>query len=307
MAMSGARESAIALLLLATCVLLTAALPAPARAETQMCTTIAALPYDITVAGHYCLEHDLSVDGTAVNIQADNVVLDCNNHRVTSQSPGLYNGIYGWSTHQGVVVRNCVLEDFGGAIYLAGSSDPGARGNIVEGNTLLRSGAYGIQVWGSNNRIEGNRVSGNTGGSNGQAEGIVLIGPGNNSCCNQIRDNVVSDFKPGVPTSSLTIQGIVFSGVTQTEVSGNTVSGLYARTGSNVDYISSQGSTGSLIARNTVLSAPPLAAPFDGEQTYGIVVFGPSEPVQTDTCRDNVVGHFVVNLAGCTDSINTDF
>jgi parallel beta-helix repeat protein len=305
MAMSGARG--FVLRWLVAVALLPVALPSPALAETQVCTTIAALPFDITVAGHYCLEQDLTVDGTAINISADNVVLDCNQHRITSQSAGLYNGIYAWNTPENVVVRNCVMEDFGGAIYFAGSSDPGALGNLVEGNTVLRSGAYGIQVWGSNNRIERNRVSGNTGSSNGQAEGIVLIGPGNNSCCNEIRDNVVSDFKPGVPTSSLTIQGIAFSGVTQTEVTGNTVSGLYARTGSNVDAISSQGSTGSLIARNTVLSAPPLAAPFDGEQTYGIVVFGPTEAIQTDTCRDNVVGHFVVNLAGCTDSVNTDF
>jgi parallel beta-helix repeat protein len=282
------------------------ALPTPARAETQVCTVIDALPYDITGPGLYCLEQDLAVDGSAININADHVVLDCNGHRLSSLSPGLYNGVTGGSNRQDVVVRSCVVEDFGGGIYLAGNGDPGAHGNVVEGNTVLRSGGYGIQVWGSNNRIEHNRVSGNTGANNGEADGIVLIGAGNNGCCNQVRDNVVSDFRPPLPNSfNFDTTGISFDGLQNTEITGNTVTGLYAPTGRTVHAIESQGSSNSLIARNTVLRPPPLPAPLDGAQDFGIVIFGGGT---TNVCRDNVIGHFDgANISGCVDSVNTDF
>lgn len=293
-------------LLLAAVAALCAVLPAPARAETQVCNVIDALPYDINTPGNYCLEQDLSTDVSGITINADKVVLDCNSHRISSQNPGLYNGILTWSRHVDVVVRNCVVEEFGGGIYLSGSDDEGAHGNLIEGNTVLRSGGYGIQVWGSNNRIAGNRVSGNTGTSNGESEGIVLIGPGNHSCCNEIVDNVISDFRPPLPNSfNFTTIGISFSGVDNTEVIGNTVTGLYAPTNRYVEGISSQGTHGSIVARNTVLTPPPLPAPLDGTQGFGIVMYGAAED---NVCRDNVVGHFEYGaVSGCVDSVNTDF
>jgi parallel beta-helix repeat protein len=293
-------------LLFALLVLLSVAAPAPARAETQVCTVIASLPYDITAPGHYCLEQNLAINGSAININADKVVLDCNGHALTSLAPGLYNGIYAWSDHQDVVVRNCVVDAFGGGIYLAGSSAPGARGNLVEGNTVLRSGGYGIQVWGSNNRIVGNRISGNTGSNNGQSEGIVVYGVNGIGCCTEIRDNVVSDFRPPPPNSfSFTTLGITFSNIDNVEVTGNTVMGLYAPTNRYVEGISSQGTKGSSVSGNTVLRPPALPAPLDGVQGFGIVLYGSATD---NVCRDNVVGHYeYADVSGCVDSVNTDF
>jgi parallel beta-helix repeat protein len=298
--------SATIRLLFATLVLLLAALPAPARAETTVCTVITALPYDINLPGHYCMDQDLTTSSSGISINADRVVVDCNGHSVGSENIGQYNGIVAGNMHQHVVVRNCVVEDFGGGIYLAGSTEKGAQGNLVENNTVLRSGGYGIQIWGSNNRIVGNRVSGNTGANHGQSEGIVLIGINNNACCNEIRDNIVSDFKPPAPDSfNFTTIGIGFHGVNDTEVTGNVVTGLYAPTNRYVEGISSQGTTGSIVANNTVLRPPPLPAPLDGTQGFGIVMYGTTTE---NVCRDNVVGHFeYADLSGCVDSVNTGF
>jgi parallel beta-helix repeat protein len=284
----------------------TFALPTAARAETWICTVIGALPYDITASGQYCLEQDLAVDGSAINITADQVVLDCNGHRLHSLSAGKYNGVTAGTNRQDVVVRNCVIEDFGGGIYLSGTGDPGAHGNLIEGNTVLRSGGYGIQVWGSNNRIERNRISGNTGANNGESDGIVLIGAGGHGCCNAVRDNTISDFRPPLPNSfNFDTIGISFDNVHSTEITGNTITGLYAPTGRTVHAIVSQGTSQAFVARNTVLRAPPLPAPLDGSQDFGIVIFGSDG---TNVCRDNVVGHFdSADISGCVDSVNTGF
>lgn len=281
----------------------------PARAETQVCTVVSSLPATITAEGAYCLEQDFNFSGgTPITINADNVVFDCNNHRVTNTgSVGSYNGVFAYNELTGVVIRNCTLDAFGGGIYLQSGSSPGATSNLIEGNTILHSGAYGITVWGNNNRIERNRISGNTGSKNGEAEGIVVYGMGNDGTSNAIRDNVISDFKPPLPNPSFTFDtiGIGFDGGNNVEVTGNTITGLYAPTGRTVHAIVSQGSTNSLVARNTVLSPPPLAAPLDGTQEFGIVIFGGAG---TNVCRDNVVGHFTAaNLSGCVDSVNTDF
>jgi hypothetical protein len=294
--------------LLAAMVLL--ALPwHPARAETTACTVVSSLPTTISAAGTYCLDQDFDFtdSGTPININASNVVLDCNHHRVTNVgAPGSYNGVYAYNELKGVVIRNCTLDAFGGGIYLSSGSSPGATGNLIEGNAILHSGAYGITVWGNNNRIERNRVSGNTGADNGQAEGIVVYGMGNDGTSNAIRDNVISDFKPPLPTSTVfRTVGISFDGGNNFEVTGNTITGLYAPTGRAVNAIVSGGTASSLVARNIVLSPPPLPAPLDGTQDFGIVLYGGNG---TNVCRDNVVGHFTsANLSGCVDSVNTDF
>lgn len=283
----------------------------PARAETTACTVVSSLPTYINASGHYCLEQDFDYTGiatAAVQIDVDDVVFDCNHHRITNTGhPGQSTGLYVSNEREGVVVRNCTVGDFSYSIFVQSSSEPGATANLVEGNTVLRSGAAGISVWGSNNRIERNHVSGNTGATNGTAIGIELLSMLNNGSSNTIRDNVVDDFKPAAPPmgSSTTTQGISFSGVDDTEVTGNVVSGLHATTGQWVEAIVSQGTNNSIIARNTVLSAPALPAPLDGPQSYGIIIYGVTAG---NVCRDNVVGHFTsLDLGGCVDSVNTDF
>ena len=283
-------------------------LPAPARAETTACTVVTSLPTYITTPGHYCLDQDFDYTavGTPIDISSDNVLVDCNHHRITNTGhPGLYNGIYAHIDLKGITIRNCTLDAFGGAIFVQSTTQPGATANLIEGNTLLRSGGYGITVYGSNNQVVRNRISGNTGTNNGESMGISVASFGTGTA-NVIRDNVISDFKPPLPNSfNFTTIGISFSNVDGTEVTGNTITGLYAPTGRYVEAIQSQGSINSLVARNTVLTPPPLPAPLDGAQNFGIVIYGGGT---SNVCRDNVVGHFeAANISGCVDSVNTDF
>lgn len=286
-----------------------AMLPATARAETTACTVVSSLAASINAPGHYCLEQDFDYTGfgAAITIQADDVVFDCNHHSVANTgAPGEYTGIHVSYNRKGVIVRNCTIDAFAYGIFVQSTEEPGATGNAIEDNTVLRSGGAGILVYGSFNRIERNRVMGNTGSDEGQATGIELASMGGNGAANVIRDNVVSDFKPPLPTSfNFNTLGIRFSG-NNTEVTGNTVTGLYAPTGRIVEAISSTSGQGQLVARNVVLSPPPLPAPLDGAQSYGIRFY--TLPATDNVCRDNVVGHFTsANLIGCLDSINTDF
>jgi parallel beta-helix repeat protein len=282
--------------------------PVPARAETQVCTVVSSLPVSIDTAGTYCLEQNFdltTISTAAVQIDADQVVFDCNHHAIVQAGhPGEYTGIYVPNERQAVTIRNCTVDAFSVGIFVQSSSEVGARANLVEGNTVLHSGQVGIYTLGSNNHIERNRVSGNTGASS--ATGIQVLGFGYDGVSNTIRDNIVSDFRPPLPNgTNATTLGITFSNVNNTEVSGNTVTGLYAPTGREVHAIESQGTHGSVIERNVVLSPPPLPAPLDGLQAFGIVIFGGATD---NVCRDNVAGHYeYANLSGCTDSVNTDF
>jgi hypothetical protein len=85
------------------------------------------------------------------------------------------------------------------------------------------------------------------------------------------------------------------------------ISGLYANTNWYVSAIAGSDVTGTLVARNTILSPPPLPAPLDGSQSGGIVLSGTLEQQATNVCRDNVVGHFGSNVVGCVKDGNTEF
>lgn len=79
---------------------------------------------------------------------------------------------------------------------------------------------------------------------------------------------------------------------------------------STASGIRAQGSGfghGTGIRDNIVLSPPPLAAPFDGGNYYGMY-FAPGTPPGSIVCRDNVVGHFNTDIdADCTKVGNTEF
>src|SRR5262249_57244754 len=62
-----------------------------ARAETTQCLPVTSVPSVITSPGVYCLIGDLATrmtSGNAIEIQADNVVLDLNGHRLNGAGGG---------------------------------------------------------------------------------------------------------------------------------------------------------------------------------------------------------------------------
>lgn len=290
---------------LALAVLLPAAAPAPARAEATACQVLDTLPVAISEPGRYCLASDFVQDfgyEAPIRILADDVVLDCNGHRLKhSSAANTVTGIEAPNEREHVTVRDCVLDGWYVGIFLSASTDPGANGNRIEGNTVLRSRVAGIYAIGSNNLIERNRIAQNTADYGGVAYGIYVYSMGYDGVGNTIRDNIVSDFKPDPPGDQLTITAIGVSNLRNTEVSGNIISGLYSIGPDGVFGIVGYNANGTSVSDNIILTPPvPGPAPYDGGHWYGIYLPGTAEEMASNVCRGNVVGHFNGNIYGCT-------
>jgi parallel beta-helix repeat protein len=298
------------LTILLLCLVLLALAAPSARADTTACIGLPTLPTTISAAGRYCLHKDFSQDFTfsAIIISVDDVVLDCNGHTVTNTlATNSASGVDAGNGRRNVTVRNCILDGFQVGVTLTGSTDPGATGNRIEDNTIRGSRQMGMYVIGSNNRVERNRIVGLRGDVNGVGYGIFMYSPVSYGVGNSIRDNVFADWKPAPPGAGNVINAIYFFRVQETEITGNVISGLYANTNWYVSAIAGSDVTGTLVARNTILSPPPLPAPLDGSQSGGIVLSGTLEQQATNVCRDNVVGHFGSNVVGCVKDGNTEF
>ena len=163
-------------LLILLLVLSALAFHAPARAETyHTCgTVIASAPAVISTQGVYCLTHDLSTSftvGQAIQVQANNVTIDCNGYKIGGLAAGtssLASGIHADPSRLNITVRNCGVRGYATGINLQGS------GSLVEDNRLDGSLFNGIIVFGDNNRVQRNRIY-DTGGapSSGSSFGIV--------------------------------------------------------------------------------------------------------------------------------------
>jgi hypothetical protein len=166
---------------------------ASARAETTQCTPITSLPGVITAPGVYCLTGDLATrmtSGNAIEIQADNVVLDLNGHRLNGGGAGAGTtaiGIYAYQ-RRNVTIRNGTVYGFLKGIYVTEEGTPiVATGLLIEdmrmdrntyigiqvthraavirhnqvlltGGTTVEPGAFGIGVRGSENRVLDNDI-----------------------------------------------------------------------------------------------------------------------------------------------------
>src|SRR5438105_8951942 len=63
----------------------------PAESETTVCTAITAVPTIITAQGIYCFNQDFNTpitSGAAIDIQANNVILDLNGHLLGNLAAG---------------------------------------------------------------------------------------------------------------------------------------------------------------------------------------------------------------------------
>lgn len=286
---------------------------AAARAETQVCNVIGALPATLATPGHYCLEADLTATGataTGITVSASNVVLDCNDHRlVAGAADNSGNGVWLEATAIGTVVRNCRIEGFGYGIASAYSAGAEPRAAQLLGNRIARAGLAGIFLYGSGHLVEGNHVSDGQRLADGNVEGIYLENGGGTTRAtgNVVRGNVIADFRP---THSATVGlnlsiGISLGYQEGTIVEDNTVEGLFGRTGGGVYGISAYQSTDLVLRDNRVLAPPPAAAPFDGGNWYGIFLQGTAEELASHRCVDNLVGHFNTNFSGCNSTGNT--
>jgi hypothetical protein len=292
-------------------------LPAPsARAETLTCTQINTLPTTITAGGHYCLNQNFSQVFTtaAVNIAANNVVLDCNGHTITQAGTSAITGIYASNRTQ-VTVANCTLNNFGRGIAFFESSSGGSRGNRVLDNVVRRARVSGVQMAGTANVVEGNHISENLGSAASlYTYGILLSSFDGKGVGNVIRRNTVAHFAPEVYVN---IAAIFLQDVDGSALLDNTITALFPPTGYGVHGIwANSNSSDSAAVRNKVLSiagAPPGGGgglAYNGINFDGIR-FDYDVQAEDNVCRDNVVGKFgngvQVDIYGCVKDANTEF
>jgi parallel beta-helix repeat protein len=193
------------------------AVPHAARAAESYdnCSSyIDTVPTTIATQGVWCMNKDMATNvgsGSAIEITANNVTIDCNGFKLGGLAVGtgtLANGIYA-NNKQNITIRNCNIRGFVMGIDLSGGA-----GHLVEDNLLDNNRYIGIAVAGEHNLVRRNRVS-NTGGATAYPDtafGIVASA--------DIIDNIVD----GVSTTGDTdeVHGIDSKG-RGTRVAGNRI------------------------------------------------------------------------------------
>jgi len=87
----------------------------------------------ITSQGVYCLNHDLATamtSGNAIDIQTNNVTVDCNGYKIGGLAAGpssVAYGIHADTTRQNITIRNCGIRGFVEGIYLVAAPDIWSR------------------------------------------------------------------------------------------------------------------------------------------------------------------------------------
>jgi len=170
-----------------------------AWAETIDCTPITTLPTIITVQGIYCFTGNLATSmatGRAIDIRANNVVIDLNGRKLGGLAAGagtLTTGIYAFQ-RKNITIRNGSIRGFHTAIFL---DDPPpyttSQSHLIEdiradGNTFMAFGLRGLGIIVRRNQVVG------TGGStvSGDATGIQFDGPGARLLNNDISSTVAT-------------------------------------------------------------------------------------------------------------------
>ena len=250
--------------------------PATSRAAESFdaCTaTIVSLPAVLSSSGRYCLVGDVATamaSGNAIDINANNVTIDCNGFKIGNLAAGAATQTAGVLMHRlNGTVTGCHFRGFKAPVIGVGAHGARIENNVFEGGRY-----YGLYLAGDGTTIRGNRfvdIGGTVGG-----EAIRVDGSG------EIRDNLID----GVTTASGSATGI--TGYGDFVVIDNTIRGLVGPTTDNAVGISFSGEdTQVFIERNhlqarvdegTGVNCPPVA------------IF-----------RDNSVIGFAAPWSGCTD------
>lgn len=209
------------------------------QAETEACTVISAVPYTISSSAVYCLTTNRSTSitsGSAITINADNVVLDLNGHVLDGSLGGGGTQATGISVvdRKSVTIKNGTVKGFSVGISLARvSSDVSPHGHIVEDMRIERNTAAGLRVTSAAGcTIRNNQIL-MTGGIITSPIAIVVLSAANT----RILDNDIIDALTyvGVPS-----YGVYFLTATNSLAVGNRLSklsyGLYFNGGSGNKY-----------------------------------------------------------------------
>lgn len=232
----------------------------PANAETTLCTAISGLPFTISASGVYCLHGNLttaSPAGTAITVNADNVVIDLNGHVLSNNGAGVTTQAIGIGTlnHRDVTVKNGTIRLFQQCVVLDEATTPTQnRTHLVEDLNVENCRFVGIRVEGQSSTVRRNVVRDTGGGLSLSGEAIAVNGQGS-----QVLDNLVHHVIVG-STASV---GISVSGLDMMVVN-NRVSGA------GVGIIFESGTSGAY--RDNLTSS--VGTPYDTSSAPAVVNAG---------------------------------
>jgi hypothetical protein len=139
--------------------------------------------------------------GNAIDIQANNVVLDLNGFKLGGLSAGLGTNTFGVFAldRQNITIKNGTIRGFRQGIVLDGSL--ASQGHIVEDIRAAHNIQVGIHVGGSGNIVRNNQVVATGGtinfGPNADVFGIYATGPGTRVLNNDVIATVPTGFATG--------------------------------------------------------------------------------------------------------------
>ena len=154
------------------------------------------MPYTAAVPGVYCLTEDaLLLAGIPITITSSDVELDCQGYRLTGAGPvcglmqvGVYVGQNGPVSN--VEVRNCEIQSFCGALYLANMTSGNVSYNDAHDNY------YGIVVAGNGTTYSWNNATSNLfRGFTILSQSFSNIFSNNRACDNNCSGGTCQDFR----------------------------------------------------------------------------------------------------------------
>ncbi|WP_048055585.1 NosD domain-containing protein [Methanotorris igneus] len=265
--------------------------------ETHEVKYINSLPYTINESGYYVLNTSCeNLSGTAITIDADNVVLDGNGKVL--DGVGKYNGII-VNGHKNVTIKNLTVKEFWRGICLDSSSnntitnvnvdsnEDGIYLGSSSNNTITNVSAsnndwYGINLW-----ISSNNTITNVNASDNNEYGILLYSSSNNTITDVIANNNIEGIHLDSSSNNNIITDVIAnnnneSGIDLWISSNNTITnvsasnnevGIYLDNSSNnnIIYLNNLiNNKNSIMIRdssnNTFHSPTPITYTYNGNQ-----------------------------------------
>lgn len=269
-----------------------------ARAETVATCDgyVDTLPAVISTSGTWCLRRSIATtvtSGTAIQVAAHHVTLDCNGFRIGGLGGGTSTLAVGIRATDmlNLTVRNCVIRGFFGGIVTIGGA-----GHRIEGNTIESSRYVGLFIGGENDTgtaasdnsvVRDNQVT-NTGAVYTIGVGIAVAG------AVDVIGNVVSSVT-ALSGTSPSVRGITIADNPGTLVERNIVRGLLSSGGISYAIFLNIDSGRVFFRENDLMGRSTEVL------SYGIRCDGGESPA---LLHGNALLNFTYGTTGCTDGGN---
>jgi hypothetical protein len=148
------------------------------------CTPISSLPFVITSSGSYCVTSYLATSqtwGSAIEIQADDVILDLGNGGIDDLAAGvgtIATGIFAFDRNN-ITIQNGTIRGFAYGIALENSAPDFANtsGHVVDSILVELNRSVGVEVRGANTSVVRVLAASTGGAPFGSTVAISIFGP----------------------------------------------------------------------------------------------------------------------------------